>query len=248
MPADADPFPPLDPDRLRDRTFVVSGATGAVGSALVAKLATHGARLGIAARKAWQVDKLRKSLGGVADPRNLLVAHVGNRDAEAAAGFVKGVEDSLGAIDALVSCAGAFAYADVGEEPSGRDLELLDANFLVAHTLARAVVSPMLRRDSGALVFTGARVVGTPTTGMALYAASKAALHEYARTLAAEVGPRGIRVRVVAPGVVDTAANREAMPDADHGSWIPVDVLVDALLVQATGKPDAAGDDIVRVL
>lgn len=248
MPAGADSFPPLDPGRLRDRTFVVCGATGAVGSALMEKLATHGARVGVAARKAWQVDKIRRSLAGVTEPRNVLVAHVGSRDAEAAAGFVKGVEDSLGAVDALVSCAGAFAYAPVGEEPSGRDLDLLDANFLVAHTLARAVVSPMLRRHSGALVFTGARVVGSPTPGMALYAASKAALHEYARTLAAEVGPRGIRVRVVAPGIVDTAANREAMPDTDPGSWIPVDALVDALLVQAIDGPDESGDQVVRAL
>lgn len=239
MPTSAD-HPTADLDRLRDRTIVVSGATGAVGGAVLERLVEHGARIAIAARKDWQVSRLREQLAGAPT----LVAHVGTHDTEAAAGFVKGATDALGPIDALVSCAGAFAMAPVGRDPGRQASELFDANFFAAHTLTRAVVSALRRRRTGNLVFTGAAAVGSATRGMALYLASKAALHEYARTLAAEVRDDGVGVHVIAPGIVDTEANRDAMPDADRSAWVSRERLADALLAAAVADSPNDGDPV----
>ena len=107
------------------------------------------------------------------------------------------------------------------------------------HTLARAVVIPMRRRRAGSLVFTGAALVaGKPMAGMALYSASKAALHAYAASLRAELQAHGVRVGVVAPGVIDTPANREAMPAADRAGWVAPEAVAARLLAVAAHGAD----------
>ncbi|MBK8980543.1 MAG: SDR family oxidoreductase [Planctomycetes bacterium] len=229
----------VDPAALRDRCILLAGATGAVGGAVLERLRDAGARIAAAVRKPRQVADLRERLG--AAPH--LVAVVDSDDTEAAAGFVKGVEDALGPVDALISTAGAFAFARVGDDPAGLDRQLFDANFAATHTLVRAVVRPMLRRQTGSLVFTGARAVGQAGPGMALYAATKAALHEYARVLQAEVGSAGLAVRVITPGLIDTPANRRAMPGADPAGFEPLDGVVDALLAASLARSPASPDD-----
>ncbi len=225
----------------RQRHVLVQGATGAVGAAVVRALAAQGARVSVAVRRRWQVARVEALLreAGVAG-QDQLVAVVDSEDAEAAAGLVKGGEDALGPLAAFVSAAGAFAMAPLGEEPSAQAGELWRANFASVHTLARAVVIPMRRRRAGALVFTGAAVVlGTPPAKLALYAASKAALHAYAASLRAELHPHGVRVSVVAPSVIDTAANREAMPDADRAGWVSADTVAACLVAAAARGSDS---------
>lgn len=207
---------------LRDRHVLVQGATGAVGAEVVRALAAQRAHVSVAVRRKWQVARVEAQLteAGVAR-QDQLVALVDSEDAEAAAGLVKGSEDALGPLVALVSAAGAFAMAPLGEEPNAQAGDLWRANFASVHTLARAVVIPMRRRRAGALVFTGAAAVSDdPLAGMALYVASKAALHAYAASLRKELAPHGVRVSVVAPKVIDTLANREAMPAADRSGWV----------------------------
>ena len=215
------------------KVVLLSGATGAVGSALCARLLDLGARLGIAVRRDSQVGSVSNR------GRDTLVGVVGSRDGEAAAGLIKGVEDSLGPIDHFISTAGMFRYAVVGQERAHDAEALVEANYLSVVNLVRAVVGPMKRRRAGSIVLTGARAVGQkgePIAGMSLYLASKAALHEYAMVLHAECAPHGIGVAVVRPGVLDTEANRKAMPEADRSSWIPVDRLVETLLDAAQGR------------
>ncbi|MDA1222616.1 MAG: SDR family NAD(P)-dependent oxidoreductase, partial [Planctomycetota bacterium] len=197
--------------------------------ALVRRLVESGAKPAIAVRKAWQVAPMRELFGGA----DGLVAVVAPGDGEAAAGFLKGARDSLGPVAAVLSAAGAFRTAEIGRDRAGDDTGLFEANFVATHTLVRAVV--------------GADCVGTPIPGMGLYQASKAALHAYAEVLAAEVADHGVAVAVVAPGVLDTEANRSAMPDADRSSWTPVEHVVDALLDAAAGGAVPGALTTVRV-
>lgn len=234
-----------DLTHLRGRTAMVAGATGAVGRAAVARLVELGAKVALPVRKPRHVERLQQEFPGA----DVLVGVVEPRDGEAAAGFVKGAEDSLGPVDVFLSAAGAFRSGIVGRDHAGDDLALLEANFLAAHTLVRAVVSPMKRRRTGNIVLTGANAVGRAGPGMALYAASKAALHEYARVLAAELREFDVHVAVIAPDTLDTPANRTAMPDADRSRWTPVPHLVDLLLKAAVGPaPDAGEGPILRLL
>ena len=229
MTSDAVPGTPPAPHSLYGRTVVVAGGTGAVGKALVRRLVEIGAKPAIAVRKAWQVAPMRELFGGA----DGLVAVVAPGDGEAAAGFLKGARDSLGPVAAVLSAAGAFRTAEIGRDRAGDDTGLFEANFVATHTLVRAAV--------------GADCVGTPIPGMGLYQASKAALHAYAEVLAAEVADHGVAVAVVAPGVLDTEANRSAMPDADRSSWTPVEHVVDALLDAAAGGAVPGALTTVRV-
>jgi NAD(P)-dependent dehydrogenase (short-subunit alcohol dehydrogenase family) len=221
----------IDARLLNDKVVVVGGATGEVGGALVRELRAHGARVGVAVRRAWQVQKVGAAFGN----DGILAGCVPTIDGEAAAGFVKGVRDALGPIDALLCANGAFRGTDVGQDAANELQDLLDANLLAGATLARAVVGPMRRRRTGSLVFVGSSGVGA--AGPANYLASKAALHEWVRSLAVQLEGSGVRAAAVLPGTIDTEANRAAMPDADRSAWLPIAAVVQAILAAAFAPP-----------
>lgn len=230
----------------RERVIVLQGAGGALGSEVLQQLVGTGAKIAAVVRRRWQIEQIEQKLAVAGSERGQhLVGALDADDAEGAAGFVKGVEDSLGPIAALVSTAGAFAASAFGEERVDAAAALWRANFVAPLTLARAVVIPMRRRRTGALVFTGARAVcAPPVPGMALYLASKAALHTLAEALAVELREHGIHVRVFAPSTLDTAANRAAMPDADPGDWTPIDSAA-RRLVDLTSSPAGTAGPVV---
>lgn len=210
-----------------------------MGSALAAALVSAGAQVAAAVRKRWQVEPVEKALAGTRH----LVGLVGSTDSEAAAGLVKGVEDSLGPVHAFISVAGAFRSAVAADDKAQDTYQLLEANFLSVITLARALIGPMRRRKAGNLVFTGARAVGSAIPGMSSYLASKAALHAWAACVHEELRPHGIGVVVVTPGIIDTESNRAAMPGADRSSWLPIPTVVEALLAAAAGQAGRAGQE-----
>lgn len=251
MPTGARPSEPSDgtPDPLRGRTVVLLGASGTVGRAVLARLLELGAAPAIPARKARQVAELRAALrdSGGGDARGF-VAEVGARDGEAAAGFVKGATDALGPIAALITTAGAFRAAPVHRSRANDDLELMEANFLAVHNLVRAVVGPMIRRKTGSIVMTGSAGVGHGGSGTALYLASKAALHEYARALAVELAPVDVAVTLVTPGTIDTAANRAQMAEADRRDWTPLEDVVEWLVSAAVAVPTPGSAQPLRCL
>ncbi len=222
---------------LHGTTILLSGATGQVGVELTKALVSRGANVAAAVRKPWQVERVREIVGG----GRHLVAVVETTDSEAAAGLVKGAEDSLGPIGAFISVAGSFQLAAAGQDSALDTLRLLESNFLSVVTLARAVIGPMRRRRSGSLVFTGARMVGSAVSGMSSYLASKAALHAWARCVHKELESEGVRVVVITPGTIDTASNRAAMPEVDRAGWLPLPVVVDAVMAAAAGQPGYEG-------
>jgi NAD(P)-dependent dehydrogenase (short-subunit alcohol dehydrogenase family) len=226
-----------DRPQLAGRTFVVGGATGAVGSALLARLVGAGARVGVPVRRPHQISAIRAAHGA----ERVLAASVPANDAEAIAGFVKGVEDSLGPIAGCGSTSGAFLHQTIGGERATDLDELFEANALGPIRLARAVVPAMLKRREGRLVFTGALAVASAPAGLSLYVASKAALHGWASAAAHELQDSGIRVAVLLPGVIDTPANRKAMPSADRSGWLPLETVVEALVQALAGELPGPG-------
>lgn len=222
---------------LQNQVVLLAGATGAVGKAFAKFVLQHGGKVAAAVRRPWQVAGIVESLGR----DRVLAGCVGPQDGEAAAGFVKGVKDALGPITAYVCAAGRWSGAPVGKDSAGALTELLEANLLVGANLARAVVGAMRRRKAGTLTFVGSAAVGGADGAPANYLASKAALHEYVRALAADLAGSGVRAAAVLPPTIDTVANREAMPDADRSAWIPVDRVVEALARHAFGPETPGG-------
>lgn len=186
---------------MSERVVLLAGATGRVGEAVAREVLAAGGKVACAVRKPWQVAKVEERLGR----ERVLVGVVGARDAEAAAGFVKGASDALGPITTFVGAAGMLRSRCPGKEPGGDLDELLEANLHANATLARAVLVGMRRRRAGELRFYG---MPEQSSGLSTSSrVSKAALTEYVEALRTDLLGSGIEVHIV-PAPLDDAPIR----------------------------------------
>ena len=126
---------------------------------------------------------------------------------------------SLPPIVASIHLAGGFQAKPI-EATTRADLETqLGLNLVTAFLCCREAIKALRRSGGGRIVNVAARVVEVPPAGMAAYAAAKAAVAGLTRALAEEVKGDGILVNAVLPSIIDTPANRAAMPNANHERW-----------------------------
>ncbi len=199
----------INQQSLDGRTAIVTGASRGIGAAIARALDRAGARVALVARD-------REALGAVAADlhHGPVIFPVDLADPDAPARLVAEACDCVGAIDVLVNNAALAARAPTDE----LDAELVDrlytVNVRAPLLLIAALVPSMVARGRGAIIniSSGSAVVGTPRR--AAYAATKGAIDAATRSLAIELGPHGIRVNSVAPGVVDTEmwARNKAIP------------------------------------
>jgi len=182
---------------MSDTVVLLAGANGDVGAAIARAVLLAGGKVAAAVTRDWQVAKVREQLleGGV-DPAALLVGLVAPRDAEAAAGFVKGATDALGPISHVAGASFEQRSGKAGREPAGDLDDLLEINLHTNATLARAALPAMRRRKSGTLVFAKqpARGDACSTTCMASFAAMGA----FADALRPDVQAASVRIETVA--------------------------------------------------
>jgi NAD(P)-dependent dehydrogenase (short-subunit alcohol dehydrogenase family) len=194
------------------RHVVVTGATGELGEAVARQLLAAGATVHIPARNA---DKARALYAGSED--RVRVAGVPDLGDESA---VHAFYAALPPLWGSIHCAGGFAMSRI-EETALADLrKLLDMNTASAFLCCREAVKAMKGRG-GRIVNVAAQPGVEPRrgAGMTAYAASKAAVAAITLALAEEVAGDGIWVNAVVPSILDTEANRRAMPNADHSKW-----------------------------
>ncbi|CAN5535311.1 3-oxoacyl-ACP reductase FabG [soil metagenome] len=199
---------------LAGRTALVTGASRGIGAATARALDAAGARVAISARTEDALHQVADTLTNepVVLPADLAEAGAPARMAAAALA-------ALGSVDVLVNNAAVAARLDTVDSDAALIDELLAVNVRAALLLVAALVAPMIERERGSIVNLSSvsAVVGTPRR--AAYAASKGALDAATRSLAIELGPHGIRVNSVAPGVVDTALweRNKAIPGVVEG-------------------------------
>jgi NAD(P)-dependent dehydrogenase (short-subunit alcohol dehydrogenase family) len=205
---------------------VVTGANGALGAALVERLVAEHAVIALERSKTGQ--SLVSRLGP-----SLVKVQANVSDPSALSGALAQAEAELGAITGAVLTAGAWRGGNQFAEPqAAADYRfVMEANLDSANVALRALLPGLLARKHGSVVLIGSRSGVRPFSapGDAAYAASKAALTALAQAIAAEVLSSGVRVNLVMPSTIDTAANRKAMPDADHSRWVTTDSLADVI-------------------
>jgi NAD(P)-dependent dehydrogenase (short-subunit alcohol dehydrogenase family) len=146
---------------------------------------------------------------------------------------------TAGAVDVLAHCAGGFRYAEL-EATSDADFEfLLDANLRSTFFLLRELLPAMKKRKFGRIVLVSARSTQQPPAGMSAYCATKAAINAMVASAAEEAKPFDVNINAVMPTIIDTPANRTAMPKADYSSWVAPEALAEIIfsLTQPWGKP-----------
>ena len=205
---------------------VVTGAAGALGRAVTQHFLDSGARLALVEHTG---DRLRQAFPGLQNsPHLLLQADV--RSTESVRALAEQVLTSFGHVDALVHIAGGFEMGPAVHELDRAAWDrMMDLNAWSFVALAQGFAPAMARRGSGSIVAVSAKSAARGMANMAAYCASKSALQRLVESLAAELAPQGVQVNSIAPQVLDTPANRQAMPDANPAEWVSPAVAAQAI-------------------
>ena len=200
-----------------NRNVVITGGAGALGAAVVQLLIDSGATCHVPAHSA--PDPARFALAKHERVRVQAGIDLTNESA---------VRDFYGAIPSLwasIHVAGGFAAAPIAQTTFEQFNEMFSTNTVTAFLCCREAVTRIRAtgKQGGRIVNVGSRPSLVPTPGLLAYAASKAAVNSITVNLAEELAPEKIWVNAVIPSMLDTPANRRAMPDADFSKWPNLD-------------------------
>lgn len=201
--------------QLQGKTALVTGASRGIGAACARALASHGVSVIInyyqAGDKAAEVLKEITSAGGRA-----ISVQADVRDRQAVDSMVRTAVKEFGAIDILVNNANINFPIRPFTELAWEDIHAkITGEMQAMYNCSQAVLVDMLPRKSGKLILVSSGLSRSPGFGFAAHAAAKAAMDGMARVMALELGPQGITVNVVGPGLVRTDATA-GLPQGTH--------------------------------
>jgi len=211
-----------------ERVVLVTGGTGALGTAITRRFLGEGAVVCVPWIVEHERERLEVSVQAAAHPR-LMLERCDVADDAAMARLAESLTARHRRIDVLVSAVGGFAMGDLVHTDRTLWDSMLTLNLTTAYVAARAVVPAMLAAGGGRVVAVASRAVVPPAGGFIAYTVAKAAVIAFVQALAVETRGRGVTVNAVLPSTMDTPANRAAMPGVDPKTWVPVDAVADAI-------------------
>ncbi len=221
--------------RFTDQVVLVAGGTGALGRAVALAFLAEGARVAVTSRRPEEASNLAAEAGAARERLRGLAGDVA--DPAVAVRLAAELVAAEGRIDALVNAVGGWAGGRSLWETDPDALQrMLSANLYPGYALARAVVPHMIRRGCGTIVEVASKAAFGASPGGAAYAASKAGAVALFTSLAEEVKEHGINVNTILPSVIDTEANRKAMPGADFSRWPKPDEIARVILFLCSGE------------
>ncbi|GAA4879005.1 SDR family NAD(P)-dependent oxidoreductase [Actinomycetospora straminea] len=212
------------------RTAIVTGGAGGIGRGIVRRLAADGFTVVLADLDETAVHEAAAEIGGRVEPHLLDVTDPASRRSVVARA------DALGGADLLVNCAGVLRDARVRRLEPALFRRLTEINLIGPLALARLVGPGMGARGGGAIVNLASRA-WLGTFGSTAYSTAKGGLVGATRSLALELGPRGITVNAVAPGFVDTPMTDGLPPEVRRRT-------LDAIPVGRAGRPEDVADAV----
>lgn len=182
--------------RFTNKTILVTGGTSGIGRATAQRLTDEGARLVLTGHSSEHIAETREILPAA------IVIENDAADPAAADALAEAVRGQVGRIDGAFLNAGIGRFAKL-DEVDADQIDALTAVNLRAPLLQSKALGQLIS-DGGALLLIDSATVGSPRPDLLVYSATKAAVRQAVRSLAAEFAPRGIRVNVVAPGATET--------------------------------------------
>jgi NAD(P)-dependent dehydrogenase (short-subunit alcohol dehydrogenase family) len=232
------------------KVVLVAGGTGGLGRAVSLAFVETGAKVIVTFQRPGDLDELKKAAsvklvetqGASLDGFNVDVT-----DEAAVAKLIDGIVERLGRLDCLVNAVGGYAGGIKMWEMETKVFEQqLALNLRAGFVLARAAACVMVKQGSGAIVNVASKSAVDHAAGASAYAASKAAAVAMIDSLAADLKGTGVRANSIMPSIIDTAANRKAMPKADFTKWPKPEEIArvilflcsdEAKLIQGTSVP-----------
>ena len=222
---------------------VVTGAAGALGRVVARHFLERGHPLVLVDR---DLDALRAAYAGVGGDLRFVAVDLADAAATGAA-----LGDALRGDAAGVLCniAGGFTMGHPVHDADGDDWgRMLAMNVSTMLGACRAVVPGMIAAARGRIVNVAAASATSGKASMGAYIASKSAVARFTESMALELRDHGIGVNAVAPSIIDTPANRAAMPDADPGKWVAPEQLADVIGFLASDAASAIHGAVIPVV
>jgi NAD(P)-dependent dehydrogenase (short-subunit alcohol dehydrogenase family) len=202
------------------RTTLITGATGALGSVVTRRFLADGHRVAATWAHERGRDSLLDQLGSAAEQPLLVQADV--TDPRSVESLVREVEERLGSIEVLIHLVGGYEGGELVHQSSVERWDrMLELNLKSAFLCCRAALGSMLPGGWGRIVLVSSRAARSGRSKQAAYAVAKAGVSVLAEAIAEETRGTAVTANVVSPSVIDTPANRAAMPRADAASWVP---------------------------
>ncbi len=206
------------------KTALVTGGTGGLGAAVTDRLLGDGWRVVVP----WVVEQelerverheaLELVQADLFDPgavENVVSVAAGHADAP-----LRGVANLVGGFD---------APGRVVDVPLERFEDQFRLNLRPTYLVTQAALRHLTAAGGGSIVCVSSRAGVAPFAGAAGYAASKAAVIAFVKAVSVEYRDEGVRANAVLPSVIDTPANRQAMPDSDHDRWVAPEEIAAAI-------------------
>ncbi len=200
------------------KVALVAGGTGGLGRAVSLAFLEQGCKVAVTYRRQEEWDALQIA---ASTSKERLEGYAADVTAEAAvSGMIKGLLVKHGRIDALINTVGGYTGGVRLWDLDTKVFEqMLALNLRSGFMLSRAVVPVMLKQGHGSIVNVASKAAFDHAAGAAPYAASKAAAVAMMDSLAADLKGTGVRVNSILPSIIDTEANRKAMPKSDFAKW-----------------------------
>ena len=198
------------------RTVIVTGGTGALGGSVVRGFLEAGARVLVSYVVEDEVAPFRQQFADAAGRVELHRCDV-RRAAEVETLFQ---HVPYGDLRAVVNLAGGYRWTRVADTDDATLEHLLDLNLRTTFAMCRAAAPALVAAGGGAIVNVSARAALRGEAGNGVYGATKAAVLALTQSLSAELKGDGVNVNAVLPSIIDTPANRKAMPKSDPATWV----------------------------
>jgi NAD(P)-dependent dehydrogenase (short-subunit alcohol dehydrogenase family) len=229
---------------LRDRHVVVTGGTGALGRSVVESFLRAGAICHVPVRRPIPAAAPENATG---ESQVRYVAGIDLTNESSVVSFFAGLPDNLWA---SVHVAGGFAMGAIADTSLADLRSQIDMNLVTSFLCCREAVRRFRLREGGGggrIVNVASRTALQPGGQKAAYNLAKAAVVSLTSSLAVELAPEGILVNAVAPGTIDTGANRAAMPDADRAAMVDPKDIADVIVWLASPENRVGSGAVVPV-
>jgi NAD(P)-dependent dehydrogenase (short-subunit alcohol dehydrogenase family) len=212
------------------RTVIVTGGTGALGGSVVRGFLEAGARVLVTYVAEGEVAAFRRRFADAAERVELHRCDV--RAAPEVEALLRQVPS--GALQAVVNLAGGYRWTKVADADDATLEHLLDLNLRTTFAVCRAAAPALVAAGGGAIVNVSARAALRGEAGNGVYGATKAAVLALTQSLSAELKRDGVNVNAVLPSIIDTPANRQAMPKSDPAAWVAPGELANVIVFLAS--------------